>query len=366
MQGIHVTADYFAMFGAPFIAGRGFTAAEDSPNGGHVVVLSYGLWQTRFGGKPDMVGGTIQLDGQPYLVVGIVGKGFVTEPAGDLWIPFQFDLTSQDMANYSPGRRYTLKPGVTIATGDRTRLKLAVDQFPPALIPERTLCLAGRPAFASLQEWLVGDTRHPLCSSCLGQSGFCVFLIACANVANLLLARASARKRELATRAALGAGRGQIIRQLLTESLALSLTGGLLGLILGFAGVRLLLAVSPGGLPRIGEDGSAVTLDLNVLLFTLGVSLVTGILFGLVPAISASLPNIAAMLNEGGSRSGIGFRGGKLRSVLVISEMSLALVLVIGAALLIRTFLKLESVDPGFETHNVLTMTMSIGGDRFP
>jgi predicted permease len=192
-----------------------------------------------------------------------------------------------------------------------------------------------------------------------------VLLIACANVANLLLARASIRKRELATRAALGAGRGQIIRQLLTESLALSLVGGLLGLLMGFAGLRLLLSMSPSDIPRIGENGSAVVLDLRVLLFTLGVSLLTGTLFGLVPAISASRPNLATSLNENSSRSGLGFRHGKIRSVLVISEMALALVLVIGAALLIRTFLKLEDVNPGFTTHNVLTATMSISGSRF-
>ena len=190
-------------------------------------------------------------------------------------------------------------------------------------------------------------------------------MIACANVANLLLIRATARKRELATRSALGAGRWHIIRQLLTESLVVSLTGGMLGLILGFAGVRFLLAINPGSIPRIGEDGSAVTVDLNVLLFTLGVSLLTGILFGLVPAISASRKNLAAVLNESSNRAGVGFRSGKVRSVLVISEMALALVLVIGAALLIRTFMKLQSVDPGFDTHNVLTMAMSISGDRF-
>ncbi len=210
---------------------------------------------------------------------------------------------------------------------------------------------------------MVGDTRQALLVL-LGAVGL-VLLIACANVANLLLVRASVRKREFATRAALGAGRFQIVRQLLTESLTLSLTGGLLGLVLGFVGIRPLLAVTQGGIPRIGEDASAVTLDLNVLLFTLGVSVLTGILFGLVPAISASSPNLVAALNESSSRSGVGFRSGKLRSVLVVSEMALALVLVIGAALLIRTFLKLESVDPGFDTRNVLTMAMSISGDRF-
>src|SRR5271170_1697809 len=359
VQGVHVTGDYFAMLGAPVIAGRTFTAAEDRPNGGRVVVLSYGLWKTRFGGNPDMVGRNIQLNNQPYQVVGIIGKGFVTEDPGDLWLPFQFDLTSQDMAHYFHVAA-RLKPGVTLQQAN-AQIRLAADQFrrtyPGGLGPDEGF------GVTSLQESMIGDTRQPLLVL-LGAVGL-VLLIACANVANLLLVRASARKRELATRAALGAGRGQIIRQLLTESLALSLTGGLLGLILGFVGVRLLLAVNPGGIPRLGEDGSAVTLDLNLLLFTLGISVLTGILFGLVPALSASSPNLVAALNESSTRGGVGFRSGRLRSVLVVSEMALALILVIGAALLIRTFLKLESVDPGFDTHNVLTMAMSISGDRF-
>ena len=360
VQGIHVSADYFALFGAPLAAGRTFTAAEDSPNGGHVVVLSYGLWKRRFGGNPEIVGSTVQLDGQPYLIVGVIGRGFVTDTPADLWVPFQFDLNSLDMAHYFTVAA-RLKPGIAL-TQANAQLRLAADQYrraygSNALSPEDGFSIV------SLQESMIGDTRTPLLVL-LGAVGL-VLLIACANVANLLLARASARKRELATRAALGAGRGQIIRQLLTESLALSLTGGLLGLILGFAGVRLLLSINPGGIPRLGEDGSAVTLDLNILVFTLGVSVFTGILFGLVPAISASRPNLAATLNENGSRSSMGFRSGKLRSALVVSEMALALILVIGAALLIRTFLKLEAVDPGFETHNVLTMAMSVSGDRF-
>jgi putative ABC transport system permease protein len=360
VQGIHVSAEYFALFGAPLAAGRTFTATEDSPNGGHVVVLSYGLWKRRFGGNPKIVGSTVPLDGQPYLIVGVIGRGFVTDTPADLWVPFQFDLNSLDMAHYfSVAAR--LKPGITL-TQANAQLRLAADQYrraygSNALPPEDGFSLV------SLQESMIGDTRTPLLVL-LGAVGL-VLLIACANVANLLLARASSRKRELATRAALGAGRGQIIRQLLTESLTLSLTGGLLGLILGFVGVRLLLGINPGGIPRLGEDGSAVTLDLNILLFTLGVSVFTGILFGLIPAISASRPNLAATLNENGSRSSMGFRSGKLRSALVVSEMALALILVIGAALLIRTFLKLEAVDPGFETHNVLTMAMSVSGDRF-
>jgi predicted permease len=359
VQAIHVTAGYFSLFGAPLAAGRTFTTAEDSPNGGHVVVLSYELWQSRFGGKPDIVGRTIQLDGQPYLVVGVIGRGFVTEPVGDLWLPFQFDLASRDMAHYFTVAA-RLKPGITLPQAN-AQLNLAADQF------RRTYAGALGPqegfGVVSLQESIVGDTRSSLLVL-LGAVGL-VLLIACANVANLLLVRASARKRELATRAALGAGRWQIVRQLLCESLVLSLTGGFLGLALGVAGVRLLLSISPAGLPRIGENGSAVTIDGNVLLFTFVVSVITGILFGIVPAISASRQNLAATLNESSSRSGLGFRSGKIRSILVISEMALALVLVIGAALLIRTFVKLQAVDPGFDTHNVLTMSMSISGDRF-
>ena len=360
VQGIHVSADYFALFGAPLAAGRTFSASEDSPNGGHVVVLNYGLWKNHFGGNPNIVGSNVQLDGQSYLIVGVIGRGFVTDTPADLWVPFQFDLNSQDMAHYFTVAA-RLKPGIT-GTQANAQLRLAADQYrrafgSNALPPEDGF------GVVSLQESMIGDTRMPLLVL-LGAVGL-VLLIACANVANLLLARASSRKRELATRAALGAGRGQIIRQLLTESLALSLTGGVLGLILGFVGVRLLLAINPGDIPRLGEQGSAVTLDLNVLLFTLGVSVLTGILFGLVPAIAASRPNLAATLNENGSRSGMSIRSGKLRSVLVVSEMALALVLVIGAALLIRTFVKLEAVNPGFETHNVVTMAMSVSGDRF-
>jgi putative ABC transport system permease protein len=359
VQGIHVTGDYFAMFGAPVVAGRTFTAAEDIPNGGRVVVLSYSLWKSRFGGSPTIVGTTIQIDEQPYLVVGVIGRGFVTDPAGDLWLPYQFDLNSHDMAHYFTVAA-RLKPGITLQQAN-AQLKLAADQFNRVYSD----ALGPRDGFGvvSLQESIVGDTRLSLLI--LFGAVLFVLLIACANVANLLLARALSRRRELATRAALGAGRGQIIRQLLAESLVLSLTGGFLGLVLGFVGVRLLLSISPAGFPRVGEDGSAVTLDMNILLFTLGISLFTGILFGLLPAISASRPNLVSSLNTSGSGSGMSFRNGKLRSVLVVSEMALALILVTGAALLIRTFAKLQGVDPGFDTHNVLTMAMSISGDRF-
>jgi len=324
-----------------------------------VVVLSYGLWKRRFGGDRGIVGSNIQLNGQPYQVVGVIGREFVSQYPADLWLPFQFEMTSTDQAHYF-GVIARLRPGVTVPMAN-AQLKLAADQYRTTY--PGTLGPKGSFGVTLLQELMVRDTRSSL-YVLLGAVGL-VLLIACANVANLLLIRATARKRELATRSALGAGRWHIIRQLLTESLVVSLTGGILGLVLGFAGVRFLLAINPGSIPRIGEDGSAVKIDPNVLLFTLGVSLLTGILFGLVPAISASRKNLAAVLNESSNRAGVGFRSGKVRSLLVVSEMALALVLVIGAALLIRTFVKLQAVDPGFYTPNVLTMAMSISGDQF-
>jgi putative ABC transport system permease protein len=360
VQGVHVTQQYFSMLGAPVIQGRTFTEAEDSPNGGRVVVLSYALWKSRFGGNAQIVGSTIQLDGQPYLVVGIIGKSFVTDTPTDLYLPFQFDLNTQDQAHYFTVAA-RLKPGITYAQAN-AQLKLAADEYrrtygPRAMGPQDGF------GVVSLAEAWVGDARESLWVL-MAAVGF-VLLIACANVANLMLVRASGRRRELATRAALGAGRGQIVRQLLTESLVLALTGGLLGLVLGATGVRLLLAMAPTYIPHVGENGTAVVPDMHVLMFTLGVSVLTGILFGLAPAISASRPNLVAALNESSSRSGVGFRNGKLRSALVISEMALALILVIGAALLIRTFMKLQAVDPGYDTRRVLTMAMSISGDRF-
>jgi predicted permease len=360
VQGIHVSGDYFAMFGAPVIAGRTFTADEDSPNGGHVTVLSYGLWKSRYGGNPKIVGTTIQLDGQPYLVVGVIGRGFVTDSPADLWVPFQFDMNTKDMVVFFTVSA-RLKPGIIIPQAN-AQLRLVADQF-RRLYGDNALPPRAGFGVVSLQQSMIGDTGSRLLVL-LGAVAF-VLLIACANVANLMLARAAARKREFATRAALGAGRGQIIRQLLVESLSLSLTGGLIGLGLGFAGVRLLLRMNAGDIPRIGEDGTAITLDLNILLFTLGISILTGLVFGLFPAISASRANLAAALNENGSHASMGVRSGKLRSALVIAEMALTVVLVVGAALLIRTFMELEAVDPGFAMHNVMSMSMSLSGDRF-
>ncbi len=360
VQGVHVSADYFAMFGAPVLVGRTFTAQEDTPNGGRVTVLSYGLWKRRYGSNPKIVGSTIQLDGQPYVVIGVIGPGFVTDSPVDLWIPYQFDLNSKDMVHFFTVAA-RLKPGVTVQQAN-AQLRLAAKEY-RRLYGEDSLPPRAAFGVVPLQEEVIGDTGSRLLVL-WGAVAF-VLLIACANVANLLLARAAARKREFATRAALGAGRAQIIRQLLVESLTLSLTGGVIGLGLGFVGVRLLLKMNAGDIPRIGEDGAAITLDLRIVLFTLGLSVLTGLLFGLFPAISASRANLSRALNENGSHASTGVRSGKLRSALVIAEMALTVVLVIGAALLVRTFMNLQAVNPGFTMHNVISMTMSVSGDRF-
>jgi len=359
VHGIHVTQRYFALFGAPILLGRTFTQQEDSPNGGHVVVISYGLWQRLFGGNPNIVGKALSLGNEPYTILGVIAKSFHTDPQADLWLPFQFEPTSSDQGHYFlvSGR---LKPGVTI-TQANAQLKLAADQYrrlyPNTMGPKDSFRVE------PLRDAIVSDVRSSL-FILLGAVAF-VLLIACANVANLLLVRATGRRREFAIRAAMGAGRARIIRQLLTESIMLALAGGILGLILGFVGVRALLVINPGNIPRIGEHGAAVGLDLRVLLFTLGVSILTGILFGLFPAIGAARPDLNTTLKESSNRSGTGFRQSKGRSLLVISEVSLALVLLIGAALLIRTYVALRNVNPGFDSHHVLTMEMSLTGPKY-
>ena len=357
VNGIHVTEGYFRLYGAPVALGRTFTLQDDSPHGGNVVVLSYALWQRRFSGDPTIAGKSISLGNEPYTVVGVTGKDFVGGVEADLWLPFQFDPASTDfnVAYFVTG---LLQPGVTV---EQANAALA------AATPEylREYPKSWNPHFrvGPLFDSIIGDARNSLLLM-LGAVGL-VLLIACANVANLLLVRATVRRREFAIRSALGASRARIVRQLLTESVLLSLAGGFVGLVLGFAGMRALLSVSPAGLPRIGDNGSAIGIDWRMLGFTLGVSLLTGVLFGLFPAFSASRSDVSSTLKESGNRSGTGFREGKARSLLVVSEVSLALVLLIGAALLIRTFIALHDVGPGFDAHNVLTMEMSLNGAHY-
>ena len=357
VNGIHVTEGYFRVYGAPVVLGRTFTPQEDSLHGGQVVVLSYGLWQRRFGGDPTIVGKSISLGNEPYTVVGVIGKDFRGDVQADLWLPFQFDPASTDgnVFFYVTG---VLEPGVTVAQAN-----VALEAASPQYFREYPKLWNPHFRVGPLRDSIIGDARNSLLTM-LGAVAL-VLLISCANVANLLLVRATVRRHEFAIRSALGAGRVRIVRQLLTESVLLSLAGGLLGMALGFAGMRALLAVSPAGLPRIGEDGSAIGMDWRVLGFTLAVSLLTGILFGLLPAFSASRADVISTLKENSRRAGTGFRQGAARSLLVISEVSLALVLLIGSALLIRTFIALHEVGPGFDAHNVLTMEMSLNGPRY-
>ncbi|HEY2861135.1 MAG TPA: ABC transporter permease [Terracidiphilus sp.] len=358
IHGVRVSEAYFRLFGARTVLGRTFTPQEDMPHGGNVAVISYGFWKRKFGGDPNIVGHTISLSGDPYTILGVVGREFEADPAPDVWLPFQFPPNSTDQAHYftAAGR---LKPGVTLDQA-KAQMKLAYAEFKrryPESDPNASFSVK------PLKDAIVGDVRKSLLIL-IGAVSF-VLLIACANVANLLMVRAAGRKREFAIRSAMGAGRMRIIRQLLTESILLAIAGGVLGLGLGFAGVRWLVSVRPGDIPRIGEDGAGVTIDWRVALFTIGVSILTGIIFGLLPAIGASRPDLAITMNEGGSRSGFGLRQSKARSVLIVSEVGLALVLVIGAGLLIRTFIALRMVKPGFESHNVITMDVALNGPRY-
>jgi putative ABC transport system permease protein len=357
-----VSADYFSLFGAPLERGRGFKADEDLPGGNHVAVLSHALWMRRFGGDPNILGKVISLSGDPYTIVGIVAPSFDVSEFGtppELWIPFQLDPHSADQGHYFQvtGR---LKPGVTVKQA-QARLALAANEYkqkyPNVLQKDNGFSVE------LLRDEIVRDVQSTLWIL-LGAVSF-VLLIACANVANLLLVRATGRRREIAIRAAIGAGRGRIIRQLLTESVLLSLAGGIVGLVLGMIGIRALLALNTAGLPRIGEDGSIVSLDWRVLAFTIAVSIGTGILFGLIPALQASRADLSGTLKESSSRAGTGFRQNKTRSILVVAEVALALILLVGSALLVRTAVALRAVNPGFDPGHVLTMRMSMSGERF-
>jgi len=362
LRAAEVSADYFRLLGAPVFRGRTFSADEDRLGGARVVVLSHALWRRRFASDPEIVGKTMLLSGDPHTVIGIIGPAFdVGEfgPPPDVWVAFQLDPGTTDQGHYfsAAGR---LKPGVTLEQAKAELDRSAADykrKFPRALDDKESFSVT------PFQEAFVSGVRQTLLVLA-GAVAF-VLLIACANVANLLLVRATGRRREIAVRAAIGAGRGRIIRQLLTESVLLSLAGGFVGLVMGFLGIRALLAINTAGLPRLGIDGSLVSMDWRVLGFALVVSMATGILFGLIPALHGSRTTLSETLKESSSRSGTGFRHNKSRSLLVVAEMALALVLLVGSALLIRTSLALGSVDPGYDANNVLTMRMSLSGSRF-
>jgi predicted permease len=358
-----VSADYFRLFGAPVFRGRTFSADEDLPNGPKVAVLSHGLWTRRFGGEDSIIGRTIQLSGDPHVVIGIIGPQFnLTELGGDapeLWVPFQLDPNSVDQGHFFQSAA-RLKAGVSLEQA-QARLKLSGDEYTarfPAALGD-----GGGFGVERIQEVIIRNSRPMLLI--LSAAVAFVLLIACANVANLLLVRATARKREIALRAAIGAGRGRIVRQLLTESVMLSMAGGVVGLALGVLAIRALLSINTAGLPRIGETGALVGLDWRVLLFTAIVAIGTGVLFGLIPALQSARTDLSTTLKDSTGRSGATLRHNKARSTLVVVEVALALVLLVGSALLIRTLVNLRNVEPGYDPSNVLTMRMSLTGSKY-
>jgi putative ABC transport system permease protein len=357
-----VSADFFRLFGAQTLMGRTFSAEEDRPRGDKVAILGETFWRDRMKSDPQIVGKAISLGGVPHTVIGVLNDfefGDIFNQPIQLWVPFQLDPNTSDQGHYfQPAGR--LKDGVTLEQGQARLKASAADfnaRFKGALGPQ------GGFSLEPVGEVLVRNVRQSL-FVLVGAVGF-VLLIACANVANLLLVRATGRKREIAIRAALGGSRGRIISQVMTESMVLSVIGGALGLLFGVLAIRALLAVNTAGLPRIGQDGVMVGLDWRVLGFTTVLSLATGLIFGLIPAIQSSKADLTSTLKETGGRSGTGFRQNKTRSILVVTEVALALTLLVGSALLIRSAIALSRVEPGFDANNVLTMRMAIAGPQY-
>ena len=368
-----VSEPFFRLFAAPVIAGRTFSPEEDRPNGPAVAVLSYGLWVRRFGGDPGVVGQAVALGSVAHTVVGIIGSDFDSEqfePRPDVWVPLQTDPDHFDGGSiYQVTAR--LRPGVTSTMANAA---LAVEYSRLTTPRDGSAGRDARPGrwiAEPLQAAMVGSARSSL-NLLLGAVAF-LLLIACANVANLLLVRADTRRREMAIRAAIGAGRRRLVRQLLIESLVLSVLGGAVGLALSVVATPALLRLYPGSnpfmlgalgsIPRLGEAGAAVGVDWRVLAFTLVISIATGVCFGLVPSRALRGSELNPLLQHStiaGSR-----RRFKARAMFVIGEVALAVILVVGASLLLLTSVALRRVDPGFDPQNVITMRMAVSGTRF-
>jgi putative ABC transport system permease protein len=360
LTGALVTGGYFSTLGVPAAVGRALLPADAEGDGQRVVVLSDGLWRRRYGADPGVVGRTLRLNGEAYEVVGVMPAGFrdLFGADAELWGPLTF-VPAQMEARTSEFMSLVarLRPGVTPAEAGREMAafaeRLKADN-PGAYPADWSLRTRG------ITEQLTGDLR-PALMVLLGAVGF-VLLIACANVANLLLARATARHREVAVRAALGAGRGTLVRQLLTESILLSLVGGVGALALAALGLKALAALQPDGIPRMDE----VSIDGTVLLFTLAVAVLTGALFGLAPALKVSRADLQSTLRQGG-RGAVGDAGGRrVGRALIVTEFALALMLLVGAGLLLRSFARLTQVDPGFDPANVLTAEVFLPPAQYP
>ena len=358
-----VTTNFFNLLGVSPALGRAFEKDDEMPDRDSIVILSHALWQRRFGSDPSITGKTIKLNGNVFTVIGVmppdfqffIKNGSLTGNQPELWSPAIFRPSDRRRS----GRYMTvvarLNPGVT-----RDQAQAEMNSIGNALEEQYPEFNKGWGVnIVPLREQFFGEIRTALWVL-VGAVSF-VLLIACANVANLLLARAASRQKEIALRTALGAGRARIIRQLLTESVLLAAVGGVLGLLLAMWGVDLLLALSPKDLPSL----KGVGINYQVLGFTLLVSLATGLIFGLVPALEASRPNLNETLKEGGKGAGSGTRSHRMRDVFVVAEVALALVLLIGSGLMIKSFLRLQSVNPGFSTDNLLTVRLLLPESKY-
>jgi putative ABC transport system permease protein len=352
-----ITGNYFDAFGVVPALGRGFTLENEKPGQDQVTVLSHSFWQKRFAGDPGIVNKTINLDGKAYEVLGVMPAELSLPQAADIWVPLNFDgdidMKMRKAHFLRPIGR--LKEGVSLtqAQADTDRISAQLEQQYPDSNTGWNLRLL------SLREQLVGGSRT-IVFILFGAVGF-VLLIACANVANLLLVRAATREREIALRTALGASRWRIVRQMITESLLLSLIGGLLGALLAMWGVQLLVSLSENNLPSTAN----VNIDLTVLVFTLLISVVTGVLFGLAPAFRTLKVNLTDSLKDGARGGAEGTLRNRTRSLLVVFESAVAVMLLIGAGLLVRSLIALQRVDPGFEANNVLTLRIDLARKKY-
>jgi predicted permease len=361
ISGLRMGDGLFELLGVQPLLGRTLQAEDFQPGKDHVLVLSHKLWQRAFGGDPGILGQALTLSGQSYTVVGIMPPKFQFPPfwstRAEMWAPLELSSRASSRGGNSLRVFGRLKPGVNL---EQAQAEIAaMNQQLAEAYPEANAGMNIR--VDPLNEKVVGNVRLAL-QVLMGAVGF-VLLIACANVACLLLARATSRQKEIAVRVALGASRWRILRQLLTENLMLSLAAAALGVLLAVWGVEWITSLLAGNstsfrvrFPRLNE----ITIDAVALMFTLAVSLLTGLLFGLAPALGASKPDLNQMLKESGRGTAGGRKG--LREMLVVAELALALVMLIGAGLLMNSFLKLRAVDPGFNARNLLTLTVSVAG----
>ncbi len=361
VEGGLLTPEMFSVLKAAPYKGRVFLPEEAQDGRDDVVVLGYGLWQRRFAGDTNLIGRRILINGRSVMVIGVMPPGFAFPQRAELWRPLWFPKEQYDQQRRGARGLWVvarLKPDVSLteAQAEMDRLSGQLTQQYPRNYSERRWRISLTPMLADS----IGDVRRPLLVL-LGAVAF-VMLIACANVANLLLARAVARRGELAVRLALGAQSWRIVRQLLTESLLLAVAGGVVGLLLGVWGVDLLLRVLPDNLPRFGE----VAVDARVLLMTCAVTLLTGVIFGIAPALAGARADIHETLKEGGRSGSAGTNRQRLRNAFVIGEIGLALVLLIGAGLTLKSFWRLQNVDPGFNADGLLTMRLLLPNETHP